>query len=79
MPLQVRPRTCVDVSMSESTGMRQLQQTDERLADRISDISSDVQEEQRRLVQRTIREPENELDDIDRQLLEHAERKRKLV
>ena len=65
--------------MSESTGMRQLQQTDERLADRISDISSDVQEEQRRLVQRTIRELENELDDIDRQLLEHAERKRKLV
>ena len=59
--------------------MRQLQQTDERLADRISDISSNVQEEQCRLVQRMIGELENELDDIDRQLLEHAERKGKLV
>jgi hypothetical protein len=70
---------CVDVSMSESAGMRQLQQTVERLADRISCVSSSAQEEQCRLVQRAIRELENELDDIDGQLLQNAERKRKIV
>ena len=42
---------CVDVSMSESTGMRQLQQTVERLADRVSCISTDIQEEQCQLLQ----------------------------
>jgi hypothetical protein len=42
---------CVDVSMSESTGMRQLQQTVERLADRVSCISTDVEEERCQLIQ----------------------------
>jgi hypothetical protein len=70
---------CVDVSMSESVGMRQLQQTVERLADRVSCIDTDIQTEQCRLIQRTIRELEGELEDIDRQLFENAERKRKLV
>ena len=70
---------CVDVSMSESAGMRQLQQTVERLADRVSCVDTGIQHEQCRLIQRTIRELEGELEDIDRLLFENAERKRKLV
>jgi len=70
---------CVDVSLSESAGMRQLQQTVERLADRVSCVDTGVQQEQCRLIQRTIRELEGELEDIDQQLLENAEQKRKLV
>ena len=70
---------CVDVSMSESAGMRQLQQTVERLADRVSCIDTGIQEQQCQLIQHTIRELEAELEDIDEKLLQNAERKRKLV
>jgi KaiC/GvpD/RAD55 family RecA-like ATPase len=42
---------CVDVSASELTGMRQLQQTVERLANRISCANSDVETEKCQLLQ----------------------------
>jgi hypothetical protein len=42
---------CVDVSTSELTGMRQLQQTVERLANRISCVNSNVETEKCQLLQ----------------------------
>ena len=44
LPATVRD-LCVDVSMSELSGMRQLQQTVERLANRICSVSSIIEEE----------------------------------
>lgn len=70
---------CVDVSRSESTGMRQLQQTVERLADRISCINAGIQEEQCSLLKRSISELERELNDIDIKTSQQSERKRNVM
>jgi hypothetical protein len=42
---------CVDVSVSELAGMRQLQQTVERLANRVSSVCADVESEKSLLLQ----------------------------
>jgi uncharacterized membrane protein YqjE len=42
---------CVDVSMSESSGMRQLQKTVERLANRVSVASAEIETEKSKLLQ----------------------------
>ena len=41
---------CVDVSLSESQGMRQLQQTVERLANRVACVSTDTEAQKCRLL-----------------------------
>lgn len=50
MPLSVQD-LCVDVSVSELAGMRQLQQTVERLANRVSCVCTDVENEKSLLLQ----------------------------
>ena len=42
---------CVDVSMSESSGMRQLQKTVERLANRVSVANAEIETEKSKLLQ----------------------------
>lgn len=70
---------CVDVSRSESTGMRQLQQTVERLADRISCINTSIQSEQCSLLKKSIADLEQELRVIDLKTYQQSERKRSLM
>ena len=70
---------CVDVSRSESTGMRQLQQTVERLADRISCINAGIQEEQCSLLKRSIVELERELEEVDLKISQQSDRKRNVM
>ena len=70
---------CVDVSRSESTGMRQLQQTVERLADRISCINAGIQGEQCSLLKKSITDLEQELNALDLQIYQQSERRRNLM
>lgn len=70
---------CVDVTMSELQGMRQLQQTVERLAIRVSAASTDVESEKCRLLQRSIEDLEQQLQDIDQNLTKQSERLRHLL
>jgi hypothetical protein len=78
LPASVR-ELCVDVSMSELSGMRQLQQTVERLADRICSVSSIVETEKCRYLLRNISDLENELVTIDEQLTTRIEKSRHIV
>jgi hypothetical protein len=50
LPVSVQ-ELCVDVSVSELAGMRQLQQTVERLANRVSSVCTDVENEKCLLLQ----------------------------
>jgi hypothetical protein len=70
---------CVDVTMSELQGMRQLQQTVERLAIRVSAASADVESEKCGLLQRSIDDLEAQLEDIDHKLTSQSERVRNLL
>ena len=78
LPESVR-ELCVDVSMSELSGMRQLQQTVERLADRICSVSSVVETEKCRYLQRNIADLEQELVSIDEQLIQRIAKIRQIV
>ena len=70
---------CVDVSMSESAGMRMLQQTVERLANKIAWVNSEREAQRTDSLQRSIDELEVELESVDNKLRENAEEKRILV
>ncbi|GAX28326.1 hypothetical protein FisN_27Hh017 [Fistulifera solaris] len=69
----------VDVSASESTGMRQLQRTVERLAQRICSVSNVLEEEKCRYLKANISDLDQELNKIDSQLSERIESARLLV
>lgn len=60
----------VDVSMSELNGMRQLQQTVERLANRVASASSDAETQKHIYLQQNIDEHERELRRIDSRIRE---------
>jgi len=70
---------CVDVSMSESAGMRQLQQTVERLANKVSWVNTDREVSKAKALEENIRELEEELYAIDSRLRANAEEKRTQV
>jgi hypothetical protein len=72
---------CVDVSMSELSGMRQLQQTVERLANRVSCVgtSSGLQAEKCCFLRGQIKHLEQEISEVDGKLLEHSTRVRSLL
>ena len=70
---------CVDVSMSESQGMRQLQQTVEHLADRISGLNNDVHKERCLVLQRKIDTLEGEVRSIDTKLEVQAHHRTRFV
>jgi len=55
---------CVDVSKSESSGLRQLRQTVERLANRISAASVDIESQKSELLKTNIDELEERLESI---------------
>jgi AAA domain len=65
--------------MSELQGMRQLQQTVERLAIRVSAASTDVESEKCKLLQRSIEDLEGQLKDIDERMTTQSERLRHLL
>eukprot|EP00934_Nitzschia_sp_Nitz4_P006196 Nitzschia sp. Nitz4//scaffold90_size81538//26232//31277//NITZ4_005317-RA/size81538-processed-gene-0.34-mRNA-1//1//CDS//3329560005//6186//frame0 len=70
---------CVDVSMSESTGMRQLQQTVERLANKVAWVNTEREVRRSEALQTNIGELETELKEIDARLGANAEERRTLV
>jgi AAA domain len=70
---------CVDVSKSESSGMRQLQQTVERLANKVAWVNSEREFNKSQALEQTIQELENELQVIDEKLGANAKEKRELV
>jgi len=78
LPQSVR-ELVVDVSMSESQGMRQLQQTVERLAVRVSVASTDIETEKCCLLQRAIDDLEIKLEEIDSKMMTESERVRQLL
>jgi len=65
--------------MSESQGMRQLQQTVERLAVRVSVASADIETEKCSLLQRSIDQLDTKLQEIDKKMCEDSERVRRLL
>jgi len=69
----------VDVSASELTGMRQLQQTVERLANRVSCASAELETEKSEILLRNIKALDDERDEIDRKLGDHTNHKRKMI
>jgi len=78
LPQSVR-ELVVDVSMSESQGMRQLQQTVERLAVRVSVASTDIEAEKCSLLQRSIDQLDTKLHEIDQKMSDQSERIRQLL
>lgn len=70
---------CVDVSRSESSGMRQLQQTVERLANKVAWVNTDRELNKAKALQENIQELEEELCAIDKRLELHAQRRREMV
>jgi hypothetical protein len=78
LPEAVR-EVCVDVSMSELVGMRQLQQTVERLANKVASCNSDLERERYQFYRTTIQEHQTELVELDRKICDASERIRKTV
>eukprot|EP00531_Pseudo-nitzschia_arenysensis_P016661 CAMPEP_0116144318 /NCGR_PEP_ID=MMETSP0329-20121206/15943_1 /TAXON_ID=697910 /ORGANISM="Pseudo-nitzschia arenysensis, Strain B593" /LENGTH=1577 /DNA_ID=CAMNT_0003639743 /DNA_START=59 /DNA_END=4792 /DNA_ORIENTATION=- len=78
LPQSIR-ELVVDVSMSESQGMRQLQQTVERLAVRVSVASADIETEKCSLLQRSIDQLDIKLQEIDKKMCDESERVRQLL
>ncbi|VEU37358.1 unnamed protein product [Pseudo-nitzschia multistriata] len=78
LPQSVR-ELVVDVSMSELHGMRQLQQTVERLAVRVSVASADIETEKCSMLQHTIDDLEIKLEEIDKEVMAESERVRNLL
>ena len=70
---------CVDVSKSESSGMRQLQQTVERLANKVAWVNSEREFNKSQALEQTIQELESELQSIDQKLGANATEKRELA
>lgn len=70
---------CVDVSLSELAGMRQLQQTVERLANRVSCVSTNVETEKCLMLLRNIAALERERLEIDSKLAEASDRVRGVI
>ena len=69
----------VDVSKSEASGMRQLQQTVERLANRVSVASVDIEAQKSSLLQESIQDLEEKLQNIDKKIFKQSERIRLLL
>jgi hypothetical protein len=65
--------------MSESAGMRQLQQTVERLANRVSVASAEIETNKCELLQRSIDDLETQLLDIDKKISDQNARVRRLL
>ena len=78
LPVTVQ-ELCVDVSSSELVGMRQLQQTVERLANRVASANSDTETQKYLYLQQTIEEHEKELATIDSRISQQSESIRQLV
>ena len=78
LPTTVRD-LCVDISMSELSGMRQLQQTVERLANRISMVSGALEEQKCAFLRERISEMEAEVDNIDKRVSEKSKTVRELL
>jgi hypothetical protein len=70
---------CVDVSKSESSGMRQLQQTVERLANRVSVASVDIETQKTNLLRKSIQDLEEKLEVMDRSISSQSDRIRYLL
>jgi AAA domain len=69
----------VDVSKSESSGMRQLQQTVERLANKVAWVNSEREFNKSLALEQTITDLESELQAIDQKLGANANEKRELA
>ena len=69
----------VDVSQSESSGMRQLQQTVERLANRVAVASVDIETQKTKLLQQSIDDLEQQMEEIDKAFCTQSERIRLLL
>lgn len=78
LPLTVQ-ELCVDVSSSELSGMRQLQQTVERLANRVAAANSDRETQKHVYLKQRITEHESDLSDIDNAINQNSERIRQFV
>lgn len=78
LPVTVRD-LCVDISMSELSGMRQLQQTVERLANRISMVSGELEAQKCEFLRTKISEMETEIDSIDEKISEKSVSVRELL
>jgi hypothetical protein len=78
LPVTVQ-ELCVDVSRSELAGMQQLQQTVERLANRVASASAVLEAEKCKFLQRNIDEHEAQLKEIDAKLVARSEKVRKLM
>lgn len=70
---------CVDVSKSESSGMRQLQQTVERLANRVSVASVDIEAQKTDLLRKSIQELEAKLKVMDNSISSQSDCIRSLL
>ena len=70
---------CVDVSMSELVGMRQLQQTVERLANKLASCNSELERERYQFYRNTIEEHQAELRELDSRICSVSERIRRAV
>ncbi|KAL3934383.1 MAG: hypothetical protein SGBAC_009891 [Bacillariaceae sp.] len=70
---------CVDVSKSESSGLRQLRQTVERLANRISAASVDIESQKSELLKTNIDELEAKLGSIDSSIRSQSDRVRNVL
>ena len=78
LPVAVRD-LCVDISMSELSGMRQLQQTVERLANRVSMVCSDLETQKCDFLRDKIRQLESDIDAIDEQISQKSSTVRELL
>eukprot|EP00980_Cylindrotheca_fusiformis_P027759 scaffold22558_cov116-Cylindrotheca_fusiformis.AAC.8 len=70
---------CVDVSKSESSGMRQLQQTVERLANRVSVASAEIETQKTNMLRRSIQDLEEKLQVMDTTIQSQGDRIRNLL
>ena len=70
---------CVDVSMSELSGMRQLQQTVERLANRVSMVSGDLEAQKCDFLRENISEAEKQIEEIDAEISQMSTSVRELL
>lgn len=70
---------CVDVSKSESSGLRQLRQTVERLANRISAASVEIESQKTELLKTNIDELEDRLGSIDSSIRSQSDRVRNIL
>uniref|UniRef100_A0A7S3KYB6 Uncharacterized protein n=1 Tax=Amphora coffeiformis TaxID=265554 RepID=A0A7S3KYB6_9STRA len=78
LPVAVRD-LCVDISMSELSGMRQLQQTVERLANRVSMVCGDLETQKCEFLRDKIRQLEVDIEAVDEEISQKSASVRELL